>query len=131
MQACDDNPPNPNNNFEVVPIVNEPFLPKIFTKKVDVIGVPIVATSEVRNEQLLHAAAVMAEYLDNDEDGMVDDLAVAIAMQDNSAILVMFPTEDGWNDFNTLDNETEMELNEFYGNFHVQRLFGDETNVPG
>jgi len=51
-----------------------------FDKKVEVFGILIVGTSEVQDEKLLHAAAVMAEYLDNDEDGEVDDPAVLLAM---------------------------------------------------
>jgi len=31
----------------------------------------------------------MAEYLDNDEDGQIDDPAVVAAMKDNNALLIM------------------------------------------
>ena len=53
-----------------------------------------MGTSEVPEDKLLHAASVMAEYLDNNEDGVVDDPPVIEAMQENNALLVMFPTFD-------------------------------------
>ena len=45
----------------------------MFSQKVDVFGTLIVGTNDVQEDKLLHAAAIMAEYLDNDEDGVVDD----------------------------------------------------------
>ena len=44
--------------------------------------------------KLIHAATVMAEYLDNDEDGEVDDPAVLKAMKDRNAMLVMFASKE-------------------------------------
>ena len=41
--------------------------------------------------KLLHTASVMAEYLDNNEDGILDDPPVVEAMKKNNALLVMFP----------------------------------------
>ncbi len=41
----------------------------VFTKYIEVFGVKILATSTVPDEDIKHCAAVMAEYLDNDEDG--------------------------------------------------------------
>lgn len=40
-----------------------------FTKHIEVFGIHINATASAPDEKLLHAANVLAEYLDNDEDG--------------------------------------------------------------
>ena len=44
-----------------------------FTKKVVVFDVPIYGTNQVDDAKMRHAANVMAEYLDNDEDGQPDN----------------------------------------------------------
>ena len=44
-----------------------------FTKYQNVFGVNILATEEVYDSSMLHAAKVLAAYLDNDQDGVVDD----------------------------------------------------------
>ena len=41
-------------------------------RKVDVFGLYIYAYPEVNDLKLLHTANIMAQYLDNDEDGNVD-----------------------------------------------------------
>ena len=47
-----------------------------FTRYVSVFGIHIVATDQVQNDRILHAAHVLAEYLDNDQDGNVDNTLV-------------------------------------------------------
>ena len=85
--------------MEAISTSNEAILGKIFSKKVEVFGIPVVGTSGVQNIYLRHTASVMAEYLDNDEDGIVDDPAVVEVMKDNNALLVMFPTFDEFEEF--------------------------------
>jgi|GEM_PF-5219565 len=38
-----------------------------FTKRIDVFGIHIVATETTPDDKILHAANVMAEYIDNNE----------------------------------------------------------------
>lgn len=64
-----------------------------FTQKVDVFGVTIVATDTVPQDKLLHAASVMAEYLDNDQDGKPDNLLLVDMMQQQKAVLVIVEQE--------------------------------------
>jgi hypothetical protein len=45
----------------------------LFPKKVDVFGIPIHATNRAPDSKVLHAAGVLAQYLDNDTDGSPDD----------------------------------------------------------
>ncbi|TAJ06844.1 hypothetical protein DMA11_22400 [Marinilabiliaceae bacterium JC017] len=68
-----------------------------FNRKVEVFGIPIYAVPGVQDNKLLHAANVMAQYLDNDEDGEVDNSAVLGAMLKNKAFLVMWQKESDLN----------------------------------
>ena len=70
-------------------------LSTFFTKHIDVFGVHVVATSAVPDAKVSHAAHVMAQYLDNNEDGVVDNPAVVEAMTGimGGATLAMFATE--------------------------------------
>ena len=47
-----------------------------FTKQVLVFGVVVVATADTADRKVLHAAHVLAQYLDNNEDGKPDHTAV-------------------------------------------------------
>ena len=62
-------------------------------RKVDVFGIPIYAYSDVEDSKLLHAANVMAQYLDNDEDGIVDNSTVLTALISNNAALFLWKSE--------------------------------------
>lgn len=68
-----------------------------FNRKVVVFGIDIYAVSEVEDSRLLHAANVLAQYLDNDEDGVVDDSNVLDAMTTNKAFMVMWKNESDLN----------------------------------
>lgn len=80
--------PGTDPNFTIVAHTDDGF--SSFNRKVDVFGIDIYAVSGVSDEKLLHAANVMAQYLDNDEDGVVDDQLVLGKMLKNKAFLVMW-----------------------------------------
>lgn len=65
---------------------------KHFDRYVTVFGVYILATSAVSDDKLMHASRVMAAYLDNDQNGDVDDELVVGSMVDQDATLAMFGT---------------------------------------
>lgn len=69
-----------------------------FNRKVIVFGVDIYAAAGVEDSKLLHAANIMAQYLDNNEDGVIDNQLVIDKMLENKAFLFMWKTE---NDFPT------------------------------
>lgn len=61
----------------------------IFPKQSDVFGVKFYATASVPDEKIDHAKAVMAQYLDNDEDGVVDNPKVLEAMLKKKAGMML------------------------------------------
>ncbi len=77
---------------------------QIFDKHTSVFGIDIFATASMQNNQILHAANMMAEYLDNDEDGNVDDPFVVAEMNRRNAALIVFEDE---NEFENLFEEIE------------------------
>ena len=68
-----------------------------FSRKVVVFGIDIYAVPQVLDDKLLHAANVMAQYLDNDEDGIVDNQLVVDKMLENKAFMVMWNSENDLN----------------------------------
>jgi hypothetical protein len=77
--------PNPNNN--------DPALAP-FTKYVDVLGCfSIYAESTISDAKVLHAAAVAAELLDNNEDGIVDDPLIETQLISENALMPLFSAE--------------------------------------
>ena len=67
---------------------------QFFTKYVDVFGLGIYAEAGFSDGQVLHAAAILAELLDNDENGVIDDEAVLARLVDQRAIIPMFGGAD-------------------------------------
>ncbi len=74
--------------------VAEPELAQFFAKKVEVFGLEILATRDTRNAKISHAAAVVAQYLDNDQDGQADDPAVTTSLEEQRATLLMGPDRE-------------------------------------
>lgn len=109
----------------VVP-ASEPSFAPYFDKHVGVFGLNVFGTAAVPDEDMLHAAAVLAQYLDNDEDGVPDDLAILDALQSASggpASMVMFATE--WE----IESSGIFESN--LGERAVQDLYANETHPEG
>jgi len=65
-----------------------------FTKYVDVLGCfSIYAESTISDAKVLHAAAVAAELLDNNEDGIVDDPLIEAQLTAENALMPIFSSE--------------------------------------
>ena len=75
-------------NFKIIRHSDRGF--KSTNRKVDVFGIPIYAYTEVEDIKLLHAANIMAQYLDNDEDGIVDSSLLIKTLIKNQAALIMW-----------------------------------------
>ena len=69
----------------------------MFDKCVEVFGLRVLATSGVSEAKTLYTANVLAEYLDNDEDGNIDQAEVLAALKGSSnaqiATMVLFASE--------------------------------------
>ena len=76
----------------------------IFTKKVVVFDVPLYGTNQVDDAKLRHAANVMAQYLDNDEDGTPDNPLVVEALKSNNSFMLVWKNESDLNIFDSLAN---------------------------
>jgi len=93
--VCFDIEPNPTPNSSAF---------SCFSKYVKVLDCfEIYAESSVSDEKVLHVAAVAAELLDNNEDGVVDDLELFNELQSNSATMPIF-SYDGNACMNTFEN---------------------------
>ncbi len=88
---------NPGNDPNFTIVANNDAGFSSFSKKVVVFGIDIYAVSRVKDENLLHAANLLAQYLDNDEDGNVDDQKVLDAMLEAKAFIVMWKRESDLN----------------------------------
>ena len=70
----------------------------VFTKSVEVFGLRVLSTNTVADAKVLHTANVLAEYLDNDENGTVDQPSVLTTLLGNTkaeiATMVLFASEN-------------------------------------
>lgn len=64
-------------------------LAMVFPKYTTVFGIKVRGTEKVPDEKLLHAARIMAEYLDNNDDGLVDNQLVLDSLVAQKATLTM------------------------------------------
>ena len=88
-----------------------------FPKKINIFGINILASANVEDSKIIHAAKVMAQYLDNDEDGIVDNKAVVEKLISVDATLIMFESE----------REAENSNYKMPNHDHLQGLWNDET----
>lgn len=82
-------------NFKIV--ANDDGVLSSFTRKVEVFGIKIFAVPAVTDANLLHAANIMAQYLDNDENGTPDNQAVVDKMVENNAFMVLWKSQNDLN----------------------------------
>lgn len=104
-------------NFTIISHNDDGF--SDFPKKVEIFDIPIYAVGGVEDLKLLHAANVMAQYLDNDEDGVIDNQAVIDAMIANKAFMVMWKSENDLDKINPPSGQIGQDL----GNDETQPSF--------
>jgi len=79
-------------------------------RKITVFGIPIYAATGVEESRLVHAANIMAQYLDNNEDGVIDNQAVMDRMLAAKAYLFMWKTEADKESINPPDDMAGQDL---------------------
>lgn len=99
----------------------------VFHKQASVFGIQVYASANTSDNKALHAANVLAQYLDNDEDGLPDNPAIVAQMRRNRAAIIMFATE---RDREEIDLETYIPAHVLNG-MSLQDLYGDETHPNG
>ena len=80
--------PGNDPNFTIVVNKDEGF--NTFNRKVEVFQIPIYAKKKVNDLRLLHTANIMAQYLDNDEDGVIDNEFLHAKLLQNRAYMFMW-----------------------------------------
>ena len=112
------------DNFTIVSNDDSPERTfNVFCKKVDVFGVYIYATENVSDPDLLHTSNIMAQYLDNDEDSIVDNPLVLEKMLENQSVMVLFGSEKSSKKRVFLRSANKLE-----GAYVFQDLYGDEIH---
>ncbi len=93
----------------------------------DVFGVTIAASRAVGKDKRAHAAAILSEYLDNNEDGIADNPAVVRELKQHNAAVLMYGTPE---EADAAEKTLERSISE-KDFFHSYHLFDDETRPEG
>ena len=108
--------PGNDPNFTIISHTDSGFTAT--NRKVDVFGISIYAYSDVEDSKLLHAANLMAQYLDNNEDGTVDNMTLVNALTTNNAALFMWKSESQIN-LNAQDLGADETIPSWHTNGHI------------
>jgi hypothetical protein len=84
-----------------------------FEKFTSIFGIPVVATQGVSEDTILHVRSVLADYLDNNEDGIADNPRVVFALRESKAVAAVFETfreYEGFDDRNGYRSARPFEL---------------------
>ena len=85
-------------------------------------AITIYGTKDVPTDKLKHAAQVAAQWLDNNEDGIIDDVKLQTTLQKNKAIVVMSK-----NGFSMM---AMAKIASKFSEYTLQDLYAKETNNP-
>ena len=77
-----------------------------FTKYINVFGIGIYAEDGISDEKVKHVAAIFAEWLDNDEDSVVDNSSVLAELLSREALMPVFAYEGSPAENTFFDNYT-------------------------
>ena len=91
MICCQKIDPGGDPNFTIVK--NKDSRTKKANRKVDVFGVPVYALKDVSDVKLLHAANILAQFLDNNEDGIVDNPLIVLTLINQESGIFLWAKE--------------------------------------
>ena len=119
---------NVTGSIEVTPKIEIVEIPNEFSvfgqvgcdKYINVFGIHIFASRTTPEDKLAHAAGILAQYLDNDEDGVPDNTLVLSQLVSRNVFIIMPGTEAEM-------EQMEMEPVEEAGYRFGQGLYGEET----
>lgn len=89
----------------------------------EVFGIPFFASERVPDNKLLHGMNIMAQYLDNDEDGIPDNPSVVDELVEERVGIMMFKNDNEGDSLGIW--ESDLPLDKF------QELYADETIISG
>jgi hypothetical protein len=87
----------PESNFTFEVLSEHPFEcmnNNVFDKFSNVFGVYVVGTPEASLEYFTHTANILAQFIDNNEDGLPDDSAVLDILVDNNFVVPVWSEDD-------------------------------------
>ncbi len=92
-----------------------------FAKYSSAFGVHVFGTADARDEKVLHAAKIIADFLDNDRDGVPDNMWLLSHLLSRNASVIMPRTSDG---FAALDRSQYRDLG-----FRTKQLWDEESII--
>jgi len=107
-------------NFKIVK--NKDKDTKKANRKVDVFGVGVYAFKNVSDVKLLHAANILAQYLDNDEDGVVDNPLIVETLISEESGIFLWSKESEAGKIGLQDLGDEETMPAWHTNGHVGRF---------
>ena len=89
----------------------------------NVFGVKVYGTETVDSTKFMHAVQVMFQYLDNDEDGNVDDPVIVDKMIENGAALAIFHDESEMETFVSSMGDSDSSAYDGYQDLYDEEIF--------
>lgn len=128
LGASDDDDTSGTTALDVGPMPDEfaALFPSAFTQYASVFGVHVFATTTTPEDKVVHAVHVLAQYLDNDEDGEVDNTQVLQEMigGDQPAGMILAANDNELEESGIFDSDA-------LDGFGLQDLYGQEIHPGG